>query len=183
MHYKPIHVLILLLGLSLGGFSQTNLKLGAGYYGEVLTRPGVVLEFEIEKTQTESFSLPLRANLGAFNWSEYTTVFLDIHKGFRKSFDSGLYLEQAIGFGLMATDYKNEELYYVDRLGNFMRPYPNFNLSIMPSVTLGAGYTFADGQNAIWLRPKVYWNLGFRDLTLPYSAIQIGFTHTFKTNY
>lgn len=181
MQFKPVILLILILGLAQSGFSQTHLKFGAGYYGEAITRPGIVLEFEIEKMQSESVSLPLRANVGAFTSSDYSVIFLDIHKGLRKSFDSGLFLEQSIGFGLMATNYQLEGLYYTDQFGNFQRPYPNFNLSIMPSVEVGVGYNFADGKNAIWLRPKVYWNLGFRSLALPYSALQIGFSHTFKT--
>ena len=54
----------------------------------------------------------------------------------------------------------------------------------MPSVTAGAGYNFSkndDGADLIWVRPKIYWDLGFRGLNLPYWALQIGFTHTFKT--
>lgn len=182
MQFKPVILLIVILGLAQSGFSQTHLKLGAGYYGEAITRPGIVLDFEIEKMQTESISFPLRANLGAFTSSDYSVIFLDLHKGLRKSFDSGLFLEQAIGFGLMATDYQVEGIFYNDQFGNIMRPYPNFNLSIMPSVEVGVGYTFAEGKYAIWIRPKIYWNLGFRDLALPYGALQIGFTHTFKTN-
>jgi hypothetical protein len=54
----------------------------------------------------------------------------------------------------------------------------------MPSVTAGLGYNFAKGQEGadiLWVRPKIYWDLGFRGLHLPYAALQVGFTHTFKT--
>jgi hypothetical protein len=54
----------------------------------------------------------------------------------------------------------------------------------MPSVTAGLGYNLSknrDGLDLLWIRPKVYWDLGFRGFHLPYVALQIGFSHTFKT--
>ena len=37
----------------------------------------------------------------------------------------------------------------------------------MPSVTAGLGYNFSkndEGADMIWIRPKIYWDLGFRGL-------------------
>ena len=54
----------------------------------------------------------------------------------------------------------------------------------MPSATFGLGYKWANekqGDSQIWVRSKIYWNLGFRGLEAPYGALMVGFTHTLKT--
>ena len=61
-----------------------------------------------------------------------------------------------------------------------------FELRLFPMAqpSTGIGYNLSrekEGNDLIWLRPKVYWDLGFRGLHLPYSAVQLGYTHTFKT--
>ena len=110
---------------------------------------------------------------------------MDIHKGFRKYYKSGLVLEQSIGVGLGATFYTLESIWYTEKHGGSFRYYDGANWGIMPSVTAGIGYNLSkkDGTNHfIWVRPKIYWNLGIRGLHLPYAALQIGYTHHIKTN-
>lgn len=163
------------------GRAQKQINLGAGYFGAGRSAPGLVLALELEPFQSESFSSPTRLNLGYFKDPDYGVAFLDLHKGFRKYFRSGLYLEQSVGIGLMATYYDVENLYYFDRYRNSIRFKEGANISVMPSVDLGIGYLLGDtqtSQNRIWIRPRIYWNLGFRNLAFPYAAIQAGFSHT-----
>jgi hypothetical protein len=180
---KLILIWIALAAIHLHIKAQTRISAGAGYYGENVINPGIVLEFETEKFHAESFSLPLRADLGVHSNSDYTAITLDIHKGFRKYFPSGLFLEQSVGVGVITKSYKGD-YWYIDK---YLMPVPHGNqavLGFMPSVTAGAGYNFSkndEGADLIWVRPKIYWDLGFRGLNLPYWALQIGFTHTFKT--
>ena len=184
MKVKIYFLVTLLTGFTALCFSQTKLNIGGGYFGEAISHPGLVLEFEFEKFHSESFSLPLRADLGYFTTSDYRVLFLDFHKGFRKHFQSGLFVEQSIGAGVMSTFYDVESIFYFDKYSNSIRYYKGANLSFMPSVSLGIGYNLtknSETQNIIWLRPKIYWNLGFRGLHLPYGALQVGFSHTFKT--
>ena len=71
----------------------------------------------------------------------------------------------------------------MDEFQSVVRYRDGANLGFTPSVTLGAGYNLTrnqETQNLIWIRPKIYWNFGVRGLNLPYAALQIGFTHTFK---
>ena len=82
-HLKKIACLILLSGISGYIHAQTHLKAGIGYFGENGIHPGLVLEFEYEKMQSEDFSLPLRADLGFYNKEDYNAVFIEIQKGFR----------------------------------------------------------------------------------------------------
>jgi hypothetical protein len=180
---KSILLWAALVVIQLHTTAQTRISAGAGYYGENVTNQGIVLEFEIEKFHTGSFSLPLRTDLGFHSNPDYQAITLDIHKGFRKYFDSGLFLEQSLGAGVITKSYKGN-YWYIDK---YLRPIPHGNkavLGFMPSATAGAGYNFSkndEGSDLIWVRPKIYWDLGFRGLNLPYWALQIGFTHTFKT--
>lgn len=183
-HLKKIALcLIIFSGISAYIQAQTHLKGGFGYFGENGIHPGVVLEFEYEKMQSEDFSLPLRADLGFYTKKDYHTVFIEIQKGFRKYFNSGLFMEQSVGVGLIAKNYKTN-YWYIDDYASVV-PHGNKPvLGFMPSVTFGIGYDISreqEGTRLLWLRPKVFWDLGFRNFYLPYSAIQLGYTHTFKT--
>jgi hypothetical protein len=189
---KPTHMELLkkialsiaiLAGISAFTNAQSHISGGIGYFGENGINPGVVLEFEYEKMHSEKFSLPLRADLGTYFKEDYKAFFIDIHKGFRTYFNSGLFIEQSIGVGLVGKNYQSN-YWYID---DYAISVPHGNttvLGFMPSVTFGIGYNLSkekEGNDLIWLRPKIYWDLGFRGLHLPYSAVQIGYTHTFKT--
>lgn len=165
-------------------FAQTDLNIGGGYYGENFTSPGFLLEFEYEKHQTDNLSLPLRSDLGFFSSSEYNALIIDIHQGYRRYFNSGLFVEQSIGLGIISTIYKIESIWYIDKYGNVIRYRDGMNIGFMPSVTMGLGYNLSKNEqskNLIWIRPKVYWNFLIRGLNIPYWALQIGYTYNFKT--
>lgn len=185
---KTIRIIIiagmLLTGIISGAKAQSLLNAGIGYLGEGITSPGVVLEIELEKRFTGDFSLPWRGDAGYYNHADYHAFTIDLHKGFRKYWKSGLFIEQSLGAGIIAKSFKTEEYWYIDDYANSI-PHGNHAIwGFMPSVTLGAGYNFSrDDQkvNLLWIRPKVFWDLGFRGLNLPYFALQAGYTHTFKT--
>ena len=180
---KIILILVAIAAITSYAEGQTRISAGAGYYGENVTHPGLFLEFEYEKFHTESFSLPLRADLGFHFNPDYTAMTLDLHKGLRKYFKSGIFFEQSVGVGIITKSFKTDYWFYDD----YANAIPHGNklvLGFMPSVTAGLGYNFSkndEGADMIWIRPKIYWDLGFRGLHLPYWALQIGFTHTFKT--
>ena len=184
MKLKMIFLYFLAISISYSGNTQSQFNLGIGYYGDAVTQPGVIVEFEIEKFFSDDFSLPLRADFGFYTNPDYNALFLDVHKGWRKYFDSGLYIEQSLGLGVLGIYYDVESIYYVDKYLSVIRYNDGINLGISPSVTAGVGYNITrkkEASNFIWLRPKVYWNLGFRSLHLPYFALQAGFTHNLKT--
>jgi len=181
---KIILILVAIAAITSYANGQTNLNAGLGYYGENFVNPGFVLEFEYEKMHTEDFSLPLRGDLGYHSTPDYHAFTIDVHKGFRKYFASGLVVEQSAGVGVIAKNYKGDDYWYNDEYFNSV-PHGNTTVwGFMPSVTAGLGYNFSknkEGTDLLWIRPKVYWDLGFRGLHLPYFAMQVGFTHTFKT--
>jgi hypothetical protein len=180
---KIILAIAFIAGLSTYTHAQSLMNAGIGYFGENGINPGVVLEFEHEKFHSDDFSLPLRADLGIYFKEDYQAFFLDIHKGFRKYFESGLFMEQSIGVGLIGKSYETN-YWYIDEYANSVAHGNTTVMGLMPSVTFGIGYNLSrekEGNDLIWLRPKVYWDLGFRGLHLPYTAVQLGYTHTFKT--
>lgn len=176
---KNTLALLALFACVFPALSQKQLNIGAG----ITLSPGVVVEFEKEKQFTENFSLPLRANLGFFMRDDYNALTVDIHKGFRQYFNSGLFTEQWLGIGGIASFYKVEGIWYYDDFGNVIAFREGANWGIMPSVTLGAGYNLSNDKETkkmIWVRPKIYWNLGFRSFNLPYASLQVGYTFTIK---
>jgi len=180
---KQILLLIGFLTYTVLTEAQTRINSGAGYFGENVTNPGVVLEFEYEKLHANNFSIPMRGDVGFHSTSGFNAMTIDIHTGFRKYFESGFMLEQSIGIGMIAKKFKTDMWFFDD----YAYGIPHGNKTVvgfMPSVSVGAGYNISkekEGVDLIWIRPKVYWDLGFRPLYLPYWALQIGFTHTFKT--
>ena len=181
---KILLILVAIAGLHGIVHSQSRFNAGIGYYGEKIKNPGVVLEFEFEKFHTNQFSLPFRGDLGYHSNPDFHAFTVDFHKGFRKYFSSGLFIEQSIGVGVIFKSFKEDTYWYTDQ---YFAGIPNGGTTIygfMPSVTAGLGYNFAkeqEGADLLWIRPKIYWDLGFRGFHLPYSAIQIGYTHTFKS--
>jgi hypothetical protein len=175
---------MLLAGIISGLQAQSLLNAGIGYLGEGITSPGVVLEIELEKRFAEDFSLPWRGDLGYHSTPDYHAFTIDLHKGFRKYWKSGLFVEQSLGAGIIAKSFKTDDYWFIDAYQNGIAHGNQLVWGFMPSVTMGAGYNLSkDNQESrlLWIRPKIYWDLGFRGLNLPYFALQAGYTHTFKT--
>ena len=185
MKSKKVIISVVLLCLSIVSFSQTKLNIGGGYFGETVTYPGIVVEFEYEKFHTEKFSTPFKVNVGFYNHQRnHNALFLDLHEGFRRYFKEGKwYFEQSIGLGLMLSFY-NEDVWHVDDNGNVARVSNVGNLDFMPSVTFGFGYNLTQkkkSDNYIWARPKIFWQMPFNNLAYAHLALQIGYTYNFKT--
>ena len=171
--------LLLMFAFSLSASSQIKLNIGLG--GNVPA--GAVAGFEIEKFFTDKFSSPLRTDVSFFLTKDYNALTIDLHKGFRKYFGFGLFVEQYVGLGAIASFYKVQSIWYYDNYGNNTRFKDGANWGIMPSVSLGIGYDLMhkkEKAHMIWVRPKLYWNMGFRGLNLPYTALQAGYTMNIK---
>ena len=183
MMKRILFILIAVAGFTTASIAQSSLNAGLGYLWPHQGTFGIVSEFEYEKYFSGSFSLPLRADMGYYMTPDYHTLFLEVHKGFRKYFTSGFFVEQSVGIGVLSNFYTIESIWYYDEYGNTTRYNDGLNLGITPSVTLGLGYNLTHEKgtgNLVWIRPKAYWNLGFRDLNLPYFALQVGYSHTIK---
>lgn len=181
---KQLIILTTFVLLSNPMLAQYKLSAGGGYYGYNASAPGFLLEFEYEKFYKDDFSSPLRADISFILDPDFNAVAFDIHKGFRKYFSNGFILEQSVGAGIITSFYSTEYLWFYDDYGNVVFHYDKPHIGFMPSATLGVAYNMtknSEKNNLIWLRPKVYWNLGFRGFQMPYFALQVGYTHNFKT--
>ena len=180
---RLILMIVAISGLTIPSLAQSNLSAGLGFMGGSHGDPGLVLEIEYEKMFTEDFSLPLRLDVSMISHPVYNIISFDLHRGFRKYFNSGFFAEQALGMGVLAMSGKNGVSWYHDDYKHVIRFGERAAWGIMPSATLGLGYklTSKNGtNNLIWIRPKIYWNLAFATLDTPGAQVQVGFTKNFK---
>lgn len=183
---RYLFVLIIITGLSDLLSAQSNLNVGAGYFGHTLSHPGIVLQMELENNYSQKASLPLRVNLGYYHHPRnHNGIFLDINTGFRRYFRSGLVLEESIGIGILQTMLNGEDgVFKVDENGvvseasKFNRP------DLMPSVSLGLGYNLTKRQSAqtiLWLRPKLFWQYPQKSSSVYHIALEFGVTYKIKS--
>ena len=182
---KILHIALVLLAFSSITLGQTHLNIGGGYYGQTLSYPGAVIHAELEKMHTENASIPLRAELGFFvHPRSHYGLFLNVNAGFRKYFNSGLFLEESVGIGILQSFLHTDGVFEVDDSGNVSDGSVVNPIDFMPSLTLGIGYNLSQGsgkQNLIWLRPQIYWQLPHKTTSTYSFALQIGFTHTLSS--
>ncbi|MFY0644323.1 MAG: hypothetical protein JXR19_07635 [Bacteroidia bacterium] len=163
--------------------AQTSKALAVGYFGETLTYPGIVLEYEHEIIQSEKVSLVFRSDLGYYNhMRNHQAFFIDQHIGIRRNIGQRMFIEHSLGLGVMFP-FLNAPVYSVTEQGEVVESSKVMNPDFMPSFSMGLGYDFNSTTNrdAIWVRPKMFWQYPYNTLALPHVAIQIGFTHTFNT--
>lgn len=177
-----ISIVIISVLYSMTTSGQTRLNVGGGYFGQNLTYPGVVLEFEMEHSYSERASLPIRFDLGAYVHPRYHTgLFLDANVGFRQYFRSGLFVEEGIGAGILQSWLHSDQVYEVDDSGAVSVTSRTNPPDFMPSLILGLGVDLTKDsgkRNLIWLRPKVFWQVPYKNSSTYNFAVQLGFTHT-----
>jgi len=182
---KINYIAAILIACSSLAFAQTRVNVGGGYFGQTLSYPGIVLEAELEKMFSENASIPIRADLGFYVHprSQYG-LFFDLNAGFRKYFNSGLFVEESIGVGILQAFLNSDGVYEVDDEGVVSEGSRSVPMDFMPSLTLGIGYNLTQGsgtQNLIWMRPKIFWQIPYKTQSAYNFALQIGFTHTIRS--
>lgn len=183
---KKTYILTLaLIAFTTGALAQTHINLGAGYFGQTINHPGVVIEAELEKMFSEKASIPLRADLGFYvHPRNHYGLFLDLNVGFRRYFRSGIFLEESIGAGIFQSFLHSDGVFEVDEHGVVTDGSVVNPVDFMPSLTLGIGYNLTRNtgkQNLIWLRPKIFWQVPNKTTSTFNPALQLGFTHTIHT--
>ena len=179
---KTLLIISIITGLSLSLKAQDNIKVGGGYFGQTVTYPGLVLEFEKEEMHSDKASMPVRIDIGIYYHKRHSTgVFAEVNYGFRRYFKSGFFLEESIGMGVMQTLLSGDAVYTVDDNGNVGESNRFNKPDFMPSITLGIGFDLSKGkekQTLVWLRPKIYWQFPERTSSVFTPALQLGFTYT-----
>ncbi len=183
---KRYIIVSLVLALAINGVkAQRHLNVGGGYFGHTLTHPGLVLEAEWERMYSEGASLPLYVGLGAYiHPRNHYGVFLEAGAGFRQYLPSGLFFEERMGLGMLQTFLHSDGVYEVDDSGQVSEGSRVNSPDFMPSLSLGLGYNFSQGegrQNLLWLRPKLYFQMPHKTFANYHLALQLGFTHTLRS--
>ena len=123
-------------------------------------------------------------NLGFYKHARsHSALFTEVLYGNRRYFKSGIFLEHALGLGIMFSFYP-EEVWHVDELGSITRVSNSANPDFSPSVTLGVGYNFGKEQGIdqlLWLRPRISWQLPYNNISHPHLALQIGYSQTIQS--
>lgn len=180
---KLIIITAIFLGIIANVQSQRIFSLGGGYLTSSISTPGFLLEAEFEKVYSEKFSIPNQLHTGFYADREGNNVlFADLHRGYRLTFQNGLYLEQSFGIGMMLSFFKDYP-YYESENGNAGFFPSGRGWDVIPSVTLGAGYNVAWKNGAtgrFWCRPKTYWKITFDQPSQPKFALQLGYSHVIK---
>lgn len=175
----------LLLACAVSSFAQTLTKVGGGYYGQMATHPGFVLEFEKEQVFSEKASIPVRIDLGYYvHKRNHNGLFVDINYGFRRYFKSGLFLEESIGFGVLFSTLNSDGVYAVDDNGTVSEVSRVNQPDLMASITLGIGYDLSrnsDSKNLVWLRPRLVWQFPHKLSSLYTPCVSLGYTHTIQS--
>lgn len=177
---KLISLCLLILLLNAFSMAQINKNIGAGYFGHLITHPGIVLEYEWEFVHNEKVSTPLRLDLGMYvHPRNHIGIFADLNYGVRKTFGSGLFLEESIGVGVLESVLNGDAVYapvddgQLEEISRFTPP------NLMPSVTFGIGYDLSkksDSSTMVWLRPKLYWQFPHKTSSTFHPALQVGVT-------
>jgi hypothetical protein len=176
--------LLLVLAAS-GTFAQRHFNVGGGYFGHTLTHPGLVVEVEWEQMYTEKASLPLFVGAGAYlHPRNHYGVFLEAGAGLRQYLPSGLFFEERMGLGVLQTFLHSDAVYEVDESGQVNEGSRSNQPDFMPSVSLGLGYNFSQGegkQNLLWIRPKLYFQMPHKTFSNYHLALQVGYTFTLRS--
>ena len=162
--------------------AQTK-RVALSYFSETVAYPGMALEFEIEKSQTNNISLSQKATLGYYSHPRnHNAIFFDIQQCFKRYLNNGLVLENSIGVGIMSS-FLNEEVLDVNANGDLEEESRFAGLDFMPSISLGLGYALGKNKNDyIALRPKVFWQYPFNGRILPHTALQVSYVYKLKSN-
>ena len=181
---KTIYISLLLIFISNIALSQKNKKIGGGYFGNTVTYPGLVFEYELEYMFTEKVSIPIRFDAGFYIHPRYNNgIFANINFGFRRYFDSGLFLEESIGAGLISTFVNSDAVYSVDINGNVTETSGYAATDLMPLINLGIGYNLGkstETKKLIWIRPGMFWQYPHKTSSMYSPSVQLGYTMQIK---
>ena len=161
---------------------QSKINLGVGYLGHTLTHPGAIFYVEYEEMNTPIASLTGRIEIGYFSHPRnHDGLFVDVNIGYRRYFDSGLFLEQGIGIGALKTRINSDNVYKVDDSGKVESSNRWMPIDLMPSLNIGMGYdlqSFTSHPLSVWMRPKVFWQLPHKTSSTFHPVIECGLNYT-----
>lgn len=157
--------------------SATN-RITAGYYGETVAHPGLVIGIERSPFRTEKYQVILAANIGGYvHVRNNASLFLRGQWGQRITFNSGVFVDQFLGLGYLHNFVHGGDIYEVLPNGAVVSSPNSGKPMVMPSIAVGTGYDLSKKSSCgliLYLRPELFWKAPFNGYYLTHFALNTG---------
>lgn len=184
---KTFVALTLVLACSVGALAQGDRParhaVHVAYLGETLTHPGLSVGYEKHLNDESRFQVFVRANVGFYHhYRNNNTYMFTLETGYRRNFNSGLFLEQSLGLGYFYRKIHSDGQFAVNDNGSIVEKKSLGN-SFLPFVAnVGVGYHFQTKKAQIspFLRPNFYWKMPFNETPNMQMSLMAGILYGFK---
>ncbi len=152
------------------------------YFGEFVTHPGVTISAERYLFNNGTYQVFVGAQAGGYvHRRNHTGLFVGLETGHRITMKSGLFFDQHLGLGYLHTFLNGGDVFEADALRGAYEVKDGGRGHVMPSVSVGTGWTFRDGAGqprwSVFARPVVFWQYPFNNYALVHPALQAGATY------
>lgn len=186
---KRLIVLLFILYFPHSGIGREagkrNVNIQTGYYGEMVTHPGMTLGMEYSISASPNHQMILSTNMGGYvHPRNNTSLFLREQWGQRVCFRNGVFIEQFIGLGYLHHFAQGGKIYEVLPNGAVVKVPNNGRPMFMPSVGVGAGYDLGKltGKKImLYVRPELFWKAPFNGYYLTHLALNAGLIFNIKS--
>jgi hypothetical protein len=157
---------------------EARWRVGAGYYGDMITHPGSYLEFSWTAAQVRSFSFSLGADLGGYHHARnHSALFARGNVATRVSFRPGIFLEPRFVLGYGHTFVAGDGHFVIDDEGFLRERSPGGDPNFVYGVGLGLGYELQKGPVAglgFLIRPEIVGRYPYNDFVLTQFSLLAG---------
>jgi hypothetical protein len=177
-----VAILIVLAGAA---YAQTNLNVSGGYFGHMLSHPGVTFGAELERANEIGQALVTRLDVSGYNHPRnHAGLAIQAGVGLRREFPFGLFIEESVGIGLLVSALNSDEVYTVADDGQVGTAAKLNPVDLEGSLSVAVGYDFSSGPSSflVWIRPTIMWQYPHMRNSNFAPILQAGFTKTVATS-
>ena len=163
--------------------SAYDAVLDIGYYGDMLTHPGINFGLESNISRSASFELGIKLNIyGFFHQRNNTSISAEVHcygrTFIRRKFSVGI----GLGLGFLQPFYNSKGIYEVSDTGEISQTSRAGSLKLAWSSSLDLGYNLDQNQGLSmpYLRPRLNWQRPYNQATLMKYGLGIGYMRSLR---
>ena len=157
---------------------KSRWRLGAGYYGELITHPGAYAEVSWTAAEVRPFSFSLGGDIGAYHHRRnHTGLFARAAFASRVTFAPGLFIEPRFVLGYAHTFVDGDGYFVVDDQERVREARTPGQPNVVYGFGLGLGYEVQRGAAAglgVLLRAEVLGRAPYNDYALSQFALLAG---------
>lgn len=170
-------MLILLFCLISTQIFSEQKYLSLGYYGELLSHPGVISTLELPLYDNQKSNLFWTVRAGGYNhYLSYSALFVGSEIGYRYTWKSGFNLHTLVGLNYMHK-FLDSPVYEFSEDGILTEVSDVGSSHFMPSVGFGMGYTLLKGTDnpmTIFSRTEFFGEYPYNTYILPHVTTCFG---------